>query len=95
MIVEHELRTNQGSVSKMYAGPGGTAIFLSDNEGKIMHMMSGVIDQGFKIKPSAILKPSPIADYVYYEDTLFVIREDGLLFTWCSSSKSYKTMIQT
>jgi hypothetical protein len=79
----------------MFPGPTGTALFISDNQGQLMNLMTGSISDSFKLHPSSVLRPSPIADYLYYQSILFAIREDGLLFSWCSHSKAYKTMVQT
>ena len=79
----------------MYPGPTGSALFVADGEGKLMNLMSGALTSSIKLQPSSILKPCPIVDYIYYESTLFVLREDGLLFSWDSAANCYKKMIQT
>ncbi len=94
-MVEHELKCIPGEPTNLYPGPSGTALLIAEGQGKLLNLMSGHIGDGFRLQPTSLLRASPIVDYIFSGDTLLVLREDGLLFSWCASEKVYKKMVQT
>jgi hypothetical protein len=68
---------------------------IAEREGKIIDLLEGSIKSVFTLTPSHILTASPICDYFYASQQLYIIREDGLLFCWDLLQSCYKTIVQT
>lgn len=72
-----------------------SGLIIMEGEGKIINLLDGSIRSSFNLNPSQTLRKSPICDYTYHNNILYVIREDGLLFSWDHAKESYNSMVQT
>ena len=49
----------------------------------------------FNIHPSKAIKRSSIIDYELFGENLYLLRADGLIYTWCQGSETVKNYVQT
>lgn len=51
-----------------------SGLFITEGEGRILNLLDGSIKSSFKLSPSFLLKLSPVCDYAYSNNTLYIIR---------------------
>ena len=60
----------------------GLGVFVSGRHGQVVdpiHEKKGAV---FDLRPSRMLRESPVISYELHKDILYLLQENGLLFSW-------------
>ena len=70
-------------------------LFVEDGIGHMVDAMNGSKINTFQIEASKVVKMSSIIDYELFGEQLYLLREDGLLYSWSQSKEVEENRVQT
>lgn len=76
-------------------GNNGLGFFVSGSKGYMVDLINGEKKTPFTLNLSQIFKSNSIVDYEVYDNMIYLLTSNGLLYSWHLNSETFSSQIQT